>query len=312
MEGYFNTFFFGPLSAGKGYFTKKWSGLNIFFRLLSLVVNRFFYDLPDTMDWLTFEMSLIYSNAVLVVKHDGELINLIPNGEWGLNRYSLPSSIGAIDCMGMSYGNFIPDLPGNPMPDCVMVYNDRANVAPISRIMWYANRLTDLQGSIESCIYNMRGSIVISCTSEQAKAVRRAFENAADGLPVIMNFGSEEGAMQLRPEVMFNPLTGEALTTLLETYDKTLAQFLQEFGITANGVVNKLSGVSDEELAQMDAATEIVRNRDLKVRQKAMAKIKKLFGVECSVELNKPKYTEAGGYGVRLVKEGGEDDAEKV
>lgn len=293
MYNFFDFFFFGMNSkkSVSDYYklNKKWAGLQIFYELLSLVLGRFIYDLPETMDDRFFELILL-TNGVngTAIGRDGELGNFRVGYGNQFSKYGYYNNVNLMDYMGMSQGIYIPDCPGNVLPDCVLTYDNKYNIPPILRIKWYAERLTQIQGSIAACIANLKGSVIFKCTKEQEPAIKRAWKNADDGSPVIISFAPGEGGMDVDPDVITNPQTGEILKQLQEAYDKTMADFLTEFGINANGVINKLSGISDDELKQNDQARQLNLQNALGMREKGIEKINKMFGVQCSVRLADP------------------------
>lgn len=296
MFDFYDMFFFGSFrnkgTAKDGIIRKKWGALNIFYRLLDLVRGRFVYALPDTMDDRFLELNMIYSGKAAVFQKDGEVLNGEVQSGNSWSRYGYLDNCTLVDYMGRSYGRFIPNLPGNVMPDCAFVFDNKYNVPPISRIKWYADRLATIEGSINSCITNLRGSTIISCSIEQKKPIENAYKNAADGVPVILSFDQHEGGLQTPPSVITNPQTPDILKTLQEAYDKTMAEFLTEFGINANGIINKLSGISDEELRQNVQMTEIAFNQAYNSRKEGLAKASEMFGVEMSVKPNFSLLTE--------------------
>lgn len=290
MYDLYNAFFFGcgagKSAARKGTLTKKWAALNIFYRLLDLVRGRFTYELGPDMDARFLELCLIYSGRAAILDYLGEIVNGEVQAGNSWSRYGYLNNCTITDFMGKSYGQYIPDMPGNVMSDCVVVYDNGYNVPPIGRIQWYADRLATIQGSINSCIMNLRGSTVISCSKEQEKAVKNAFMNAADGVPVILSFDQHEGGLQLEPRIITNPQTADILRVLTETFDKTMAEFLTEFGINANGIINKLSGISDTELEQNEQMTEIAFNQAYNSRKEGLKRASEKFGIKLEVKPN--------------------------
>lgn len=312
---FFDAFFFGGSSkkSTSEYYklSKKWAGLNIFYDLLMTVIGRFEYEnLPDSMDDRFFELCLIAHGCnVTAPNKEGLPQNFKIGFSNQFQEYGYFNSVGVMDFMGRSYGQFIPDLKGNVMPDCVVTFDNKFNVPPISRIRWYADKLCDIQGSISTCIANMKGTILFKCTKEQEPAIKRAWKNADDGSPVIISFAPNEGGYDLDPEVITAPQTGDLLKQLQETYDKYLSMFLTEFGINANGVINKMSGVSDQELIQNDQKRQLNLNNALVMRQQGIEKINKMFGTNITVKLveplqqPEPKYNEENDFGDDREKE---------
>lgn len=313
MFDMYNMFFFGcgKSAARKGTLTKKWAALNIFYRLLDLVRGRFKYTLGADMDARFLELCLIYSGRAAILEKNGEILNAEVQSGNSWSRYGYLNNCTLTDFMGKSYGQYIPNLPGNVMADCALVFDNGYNVPPIGRIQWYADRLATIQGSINSCIMNLRGSTVISCTKEQEKAVKNAFANAADGVPVILSFDQHEGGLQMEPRIITNPQTADILKVLMETFDKTMAEFLTEFGINANEIINKLSGISDRELMQNEQMTEIAFNQALNSRREGLEHASEMFGVELKVEPNFTTLTDIAK-DANIESEGGDENEDEI
>lgn len=284
-------FLFGPGNkndANAFKLSKRWAGLNTFYNMLSIVGGRFDYEnLPDYIDDRFTELCFLCKNATAIAPNSfGEPQSYMVGYGNRYQEFGYYNNVQVMDYMGKSHGMFIPDFKGNVAPDCVVVFNSKFNVPPIYRIKWYADQLTLIQGSINACIANLKGSVLIKCTKEQEPAVKRAWKNADDGTPVIISFAPNEGGMDIDPEVICNAQTGDVLKTLIETRDKYLADFLTEFGINANGVINKMSGVSGMELMQNDQMRQINLNNALEIRQEGFDKVNKMFGTNIQVKLN--------------------------
>lgn len=289
MNEFFDAFFFGPgrrKNGRKGASIQKgWTGLNIFYRLLNLTLSRFKWNnLPDTMDARFLEMCLVTDAQAAVANTDKGIMNLRVMSGNPLSPYGYYNTIQLGDYQGRYYGNYIPDCPGNVMPDAVLVYDNIYNVPTISRIKWYADRLTDIDTGIRAALGNLKATTIIQCTKEQEPAVRRAWDAADVGVPVIFSFGQMEGAFSQPPAIITNPQTAEILKSLQEAYDKTMSQFLEEMGIESHGVINKLSGVSEGELARTEQATHLNLQQALDMRIQACEKMSDLFGLDVSVE----------------------------
>lgn len=296
---FYDFFFFGmgcdkhrnPLREAQ--IKKDWSGLNIFYTLLNIVMNIFNPKLPDTMDKRSFLLYLIVSGHVAITRikdgkynENGELMNLNISDLNNMSPYGLPINVGLVDFKGKSYGRFVPYSPiTQEESDCVIVYWNKKDVPPIYRILWYAKRLVEIQSSISAAISNLKGTIVVRCEKEQEAMVKKAWAAAGEGLPVIFTYnGSSDFGNQ--PELLCNNLTGDILKQLIETYDKTLADFCSEFGISSNMVLNKLSGVSDLELAQNEQKNQILLNAINNTISDGLKIASEKFGEEMSVDLS--------------------------
>lgn len=299
MFDFYDFFFFG-MGCGKhrnalaeAKITKDWAGLNIFYTLLNIVMNIFTPHLEDTMDSRTFLMYLVCTGHVAITrikdgKYDknGELMNLNVSDMNNMTPYGLPLNLGLIDYTGKSYGRFIPYTPTNKdNADCVVVYWNRKDVPPIYRILWYARRLLQLQASISAAISNLKGTIVVRCEKEQEQMVKKAWAAAGEGLPVIFTYnGSSDFGNQ--PELLCNNLTGEILKQLLETYDKTVADFCNDFGVSSNDVMNKMSGVTPLELLKNEQRNQIILNTVTNSINEGLEQANTLFGTDLSIDLS--------------------------
>lgn len=300
MFDFFNYFFFGascgkhPNALKEAKIKKEWAGLNILYTLLNIVMNMFKFSLESTMDERFFKMCLINSGHCAITKikngkydEEGDPMNLNVSDMNNLTPYGLPLNMGLVDYTGRNYGRFIPDTPTNDstVSNCVLVRWSVLDVPPIYRIMWYANRLTELQASISAAIANLKATVVVRCEKEQENVVKKAWREAGDGLPVIFTYNGSSDFGNV-PELLTNNITGDVLKQLMETYDKTVADFCSEFGVNSNMVMNKLSGVSDKELSQNDQRDEIQINSVLKQLEDDLDRANERFGLNLSVELN--------------------------
>lgn len=288
MTSYIDGFFvhFAKGGGDRFLYDQKASAALIFRRLISLVSNRFTYKgLPDTVDIRYLEMCLIADGKAGFKKDADGLFNYSAVISGGFNRYGYPASVQLLDYMGKTYGRIIPYLPGNEVAaDGVIMYDNKNDVPPIFRIWWYANRLYLLQTSISTAIHNTRAGVVWETNSRaQTRAIERALKALDEGKPFIITYG-EENDLKDPPRLTSNPATPDVLKILMETYDKTFADFLTEFGINANGIINKLSGVGEEELEQNEEATRLSLSTALEARRLGLERLGKMYGISATVE----------------------------
>jgi hypothetical protein len=292
FNNFYDFFFFASArskDANKNALIKKnWTGLNIFYLLLDMLIGRFQYTLPETCDARFLELCLLNAGHAAIArdKKTGNVMNFSIVAGSNFSPYGYLNNYNLCDFMGKNYGRYIPDTPGNEtFADSVYVRNSDYNIAPIMRVYWYADRLTQIQSSLNAAINNLRGSVIISCSKEQERAVKRAYQNVDNGLPIVIVTGMDGDTYQDKPNIMTNPQTPDIVRVLQETYDKTLAQFCVEFGINGNGVINKLSGVSTTELEQNDQVIEIRLQQELNQRKAAMERAQAMFDEDFDVTL---------------------------
>ncbi len=293
MFSYFNFFFFpGSGKKNRDYkFKKQWAGVNIFYRLLELVTGRFEYiNLPETMDARYLELCLISDGHAGIKEINGKIQNFQIIHTGNFTEYGYPFAVDLLDYNAKNRGRMLCDK-GQPReaiemyPEQYGIYamNGVIDEPPISRILYYGDRLTSLQAAINATITNIRGSVIYFCTPEQRKVLEKMLDDTSEGKPVIIS-NTDRTALQERPEVLINPQSAETLKTLIETYDKTLADFLTEFGINSNAVINKQSGVNSLELSQNAEATDIALNNALKAREDFVRRINERYGTKIEVK----------------------------
>lgn len=117
----------------------------------------------------------------------------------------------------------------------------------------------------------------------QTRAIERALKALDSGKPYIITYG-EENDLKDPPRLTANPQTPDILQTLMETYDKTLSEFLTEYGINAHAVINKLAGVGAEELKQNEEATRLALNAAIEMRSEGLERVNKMYGTDIKVE----------------------------
>ena len=295
---YYDNFFFGCNGkindTKKALFDKNWTAKNVFYKMLDLLITRFKWKIPKSCDERFLEFCLLVYNQAGFAKIKQKINDIYVEGYMNLqpltqslySPYGYPISISLVDYMGRNYGsNFVPILPqGGEGANMVLCLNSKCNTPPVYRVMWYAERITQILISIKAAIENTSGSVIIQCDKEQKKAIDRAIQESRTGKPLIISTDKNDQFME--PRIMTNPQTPEIIKTLYECLDKEWANFYAEFGINANAVMNKMSGVSDMELIQNEESTSLALQAELDCRKLACEQFKELFGEEISVELN--------------------------
>ena len=298
IYNFYDNFFFGIggkyNESKKALFDKNWTAKNVLYKMLDMLASRFVWKMPLTCDQRFMELCLLSYNkaGIAKVKNDNGLyevegimnLNAITNSIY--SPYGYPVKLSLVDYMGKNYGtNFVPVLPqGAEGANMVLVLESKFNLPPIYRVAWYAERITQLLISIKAAIENTTGSVIIQCEKEQTKAIDRAIQESRSGKPLIISYDRND--QFLEPRILTNPQTSDILKTLYECLDKEWANFYAEFGINANAIMNKMSGVSELELMQNEESTNLMLQSELDARKLGCKQATELFGVEFDVELN--------------------------
>lgn len=202
------------------------------------------------------------------------------SGSDNLSFYGYANRANLTDFSGASYGASLvleddDDLTetevGNKM--CVLVYDSVLSVPPILSVLYYAEKLSIIESSINACIQNIMGTTVITCSKEQEKQILKERNAARVGVPWVVRYDEIYKSGE-SVNLLTTPGASEELKTLYEAYNKIHADFLQSIGIRANNEVDKKSGVTPIELIQSRQNVDLILNNALQMRKKAIKQLK--------------------------------------
>lgn len=226
-----------------------------------------------------------------------------------MSFYRRTKTCEVMDYSGVNYGTRLPSLredPDSDLANCAIITGKRSQVSDIQNLMWYAKKLGNIEMRINACIRNIRGTSIITCSDEAANDIKRDLQAADEGIPTIIRIRATE-FLKVQPELMSTPGCPEELKVLIETYDKTHADFLNSIGIRANNEINKKSGVTPMEIIEGRHNVDILLNRELEAREKGIEECEKigLKGLKVSLENFENKISEYDETG-KLI--GGDND----
>lgn len=202
------------------------------------------------------------------------------SGSDNLSFYGYSNRANLTDFSGVSYGASLvleddDDLTETEVSEkmCVLIYDSVLSAPPILSVLYYAEKLSIIEASINACIQNIMGTTVITCSKEQEKQILKERNAARVGVPWVVRYDeiykSGEGV-----NLLTTPGASEELKTLYEAYNKIHADFLQSIGIRANNEVDKKSGVTPIELVQSRQNVDLILNNALQMRKKAIKQLK--------------------------------------
>lgn len=191
------------------------------------------------------------------------------------------------DYVGRTIGQYIPvqDQDLSDTANCVIIYDNVMGWTPILTILYYAERLSMINSSINGCIQNILGTTIITCEPEQARDIERQRAAASVGVPYVLK--RHDGEINPTPmELMSTSGASDELKTLFEAFDKVHADYLQSIGIRANNEMNKKSGVTPMEIIENRQNVDIVLNASYEMRKKGIEQCKRigLEGLSVSVD----------------------------
>lgn len=244
-------------------------------RLIELSCVMFEWkNLPEEIDQRYIEMALFLEGRVLFFKDDV------------LNKYL---------CLNFNMGGGQLDVYGNPMEriafsryngyqfrgddtNSVPIYNNTMRLPSYPDIIGYAERLSQLDQTIDVNCNAQKTPMLILCDREQRLSMINLYEQYEGNMPVI--FG--DSSLNRDAIAAINtgaPYIGKELYDLKQQYWNEALSYL---GITNSGN-NKKERLNDMEFASLQGGTIANRYARLTERRKACDKINKLFdlNVQC-------------------------------
>lgn len=210
------------------------------------------------------------------------------SGADNLSFYAYPTRAYLTSFSGASFGYSLVQEEGdvlNREDMCVIVLDSPLCSLPYMTVLYYAEKLSMIETSINAAIQNILGTSIITCSKEQEKQVLKERKAAQVGVPWVVRYDeiykSGEGIQLLKADG-----ATEALKALYEAQNKVHADYLQSIGIRANNEVDKRTGVTPLEIVQSRQNVDIILNNAYLQRQKAVRQLEKagLKGVKVNLE----------------------------
>lgn len=201
--------------------------------------------------------------------------------------YGYPNSVQLMDYVGRPCGTFIPvhDEDTSEIANCALIQDNFHDWTPLATILYYAERLSTLNASIEACIRNILGTSVIQCTHGQERQIVKQMTAASMGTPYLITY-DENDIKPIDPKLLTTPGASDALVTLYEAWDKTHGDYLQSIGIRTNAEINKKSGITPMEIVEDRQNVDLILNDGLNARLKGIKHFERIGGSGLTVSLD--------------------------
>lgn len=252
-----------------------------YFQLANIALTRFTWKgFPDSINHRFLETSL-YTQGSAVVFEDEVMGLLGINCTLGgpINVYNEPMSY-----RGYGAGYTSRDLTPE---DSVIIYNNYTRSPTFNVVQTYAQRLADIQRTIDVNVSAQKTPIVIEGTQDTELSLRVLFKKYMGNIPLI--FGHRGRGLDLSNTKVLDLKPPQAFRELQMLKGQVFAEALTYLGIQANTSAKMERLVSDEMLATM-GVVESMREQALKPRRESAEKINKMFGLNVSVEFSVDKY----------------------
>lgn len=300
----------------EAYFFKRMGYSMVFNLLASEWMARFRWKTKEkSIEPLLIEKTIFFDGGCAFSKKEGnEWRNFRIAATNNLSFYGKPKMCDLMSYSGRSYGSAAPVLREDDVAEslkdeakCAIITGFEGLTSGVGIVSYYTRLLGDCMSSIRACVKNITGTQVITCPREMAADVERERRLAEAGVPYIIKTDIMDDARE-RINLLSTPGLSDELKTLLESYDKFHADFLNSIGVRANNEVNKKSGITPMEIVENRHNTDLVLSLEYESRQEGIEMCERigLKGLEVDLENFDNKVQEYDDSG-NIIQKGGEN-----
>lgn len=283
--------------------------LSYLWRLMELSMSVFeWYNLPEGVDerqmeyWLMrdgfcvffYDEDLMSGKNALNAPEGYAALQALISGEWDM--YCYPTERRAYSVNGLN----IPLDETNS----VIIFNNYLRVPMFPTLSLYAQRLAEIDRSIDVNVQGQKTPKIIRCTDAQ----RLTFENITMGIQgnqyYILTDKNSVNLDDIDVLDLTTPYVGNELQVLKHQYWNEALTYL---GVENVNTEKKERLVSDEVLSNM-GDVEAQRFVRLNARKLACKQINNLFGLELDCNFRSGLYIKADGYGAQQIATSGMQD----
>ena len=255
---------------------KKMMGWNLYMRrLCELSMSMFEWKgLPETADARYLELALFLNGSALAFKDDviGFItLDNLSNGSFAI--YGEPVSRRAFSRY-TSYNSPILNKDNS-----VIIWNNYLRIPSVQDALWYANRLWELDSTIDVNAKAQKTPVLIQCDEKQKLVLENVYKEYDGNSPVI--FGDKN--LDIRGFGVLKTDAPYVSDKLYELKNQIWNEALTYLGI-ANVNYQKKERLISDEVLRSQGGTIASRFSRLTMRQQACDKINKMFGLDVSVE----------------------------
>lgn len=253
-------------------------------RLSELAMSMFKWkNLPDTVDSRFLEYTLFYEGAVIFFKDEnlqskqlaekgGYLaLQVVLGGD--LNVYRIPNDRGAYAVNG--YHN---QLDQN---NSVIIWNNMIRLPEYGRMMFYANKLWQIDRAIDVNVKGQRFPIAILCDEAQRLTMKNVYKQYDGDEPFI--FGDKN--LDLSGIQVINTGSPYVADKLQQLKNNIWSEAMMCLGIP-NSPSEKKERLVANEAKVSQGGTLASRSSRLEMRKMACREINDMFGLDIDVEYN--------------------------
>lgn len=250
----------------------------LFNKYFNIVFNRFVWEgLPDEINQRILERLLFYRGYAAFCKEGDTFLTLqaTPVAKFDAMFDPLQWEVTGYNISGT-----------RDFTNSVLIRNDYNGYPPVYFILYYVDKIIQVNQIITQNLNSLRAPYLISCTDDNIYSVKNMINNIQNGdFAVYLNKKNTE---LTKTDIEVLELKNNNYIVDLYNYKLELEnELLTIFGID-NENITKESGVSDMEVQANDSEIKLgYIDSMLKMRQEACEDINKLFGLNVSCNLKK-------------------------
>lgn len=252
-------------------------------RLSELAMSMFKWkNLPDSVDPRFLEYTLFYEGAVVFFKDDELDLSDSTKGSYlalqailggDLNVYRVPKTRRAY-----AVNTYNKMLNEN---DSVIIWNNMIRLPEYGRMMFYANKLFQIDRAIDVNVKGQRFPIAILCDESQRLTMKNVYKQYDGNEPFI--FGDK--SLDLNGIQVINTGSPYIADKLQDLKNNMWAEAMMCLGIP-NTPSQKKERLVANEAAVSQGGTLASRSSRLEMRKRACDEINAMFGLDIDVEYN--------------------------
>ena len=258
-------------------------------RLSELAMSMFKWkNLPDSIDPRFLEYTLFYEGAAIFFKDNDLKVEHLNKGQQGddgaflalqvalggrLDVYRVPN-----DRRAYAVNSYKKQLTAN---DSVIIWNNMLRLPEYGRMMFYANKLYQIDRAIDVNVKGQRFPIAILCDENQRLTLKNVYMQYDGNEPVI--FGDKN--LDLSGIQVINTGSPYVADKLQQLKNNIWAEAMMCLGIP-NSPSEKKERLVANEAKVSQGGTLASRSSRLEMRKRACDEINKMFGLSIDVEYN--------------------------
>lgn len=251
--------------------------------LTQMAANRFTWnDLPKEIDKRYLEMCLTRKGLAVFFKEEkvyNEFMVLQAGSLGPLNVYDNPTSYQVLGGSGDFRVN--QKLTND---ECVPIWANYMRVSEMPNIIMWANRLAEIDRTVEIAAINARQTRAVSVPEDQRLSAENVIKQMREGVETV--FGSESLHDLLKSIETIDLESHPAkLPNLLIAKGKIWNEIMTFMGVSNSNEDKKERLVADE-VHIKDEQIDLIKAMNLSSRQQAAEQINEKFGLNISVEFN--------------------------